>query len=60
MSLLAAALALLIEAAETLADHIRLEWPDVKDDCTGIAIALAITLLMRVRTGTANPVTSEK
>ncbi len=60
MALMAAVLAFTIEVVEMRFARIHLEWPDVKDDLTGIAIALAITLLARARSGSANPAASEK
>jgi hypothetical protein len=54
------ALAVFIEKVEVMAYHGPLEWADVRDDLYGVALAFAITLLTRLRTGTANPAASEK
>ena len=55
-----AAMALLIEMAETLHDEIHLEWSDVGADLLGIGLAIAVTALVYARSGSANRGDAEK
>ena len=49
-----AAMALSIEMAETLQSGIHVEWSDVEADLLGVVLAIAITLSLRARAGSAN------
>jgi VanZ family protein len=60
MALASLALALFVEVGETFLFHNQMEWQDVIDDCIGIAVAVAVTLLLALRKRTLNPAASEK